>query len=92
VKWMVATECYVDEDGTVRQVVKDREVTGFFVHPKTGSLRYVARPSRRCRKKNDLQAQQVNEIRLDRNTSYRWLNGQWYWVKHQFVRPGENAR
>jgi hypothetical protein len=88
VKGMVATECYVDADGTVREVIKDREVTGFFVHPKSGLLRCVASPSRRQRKKNDLQAQQINEIRLDRNTSYRLLEGQWYRVKHQFVRLG----
>jgi hypothetical protein len=88
VKGMVATDCYVDEKGAVRHLVKDREVTGFFVHLKSGLLRCVARPSRRQRKKNDLQAQQINEIRLDRNTSYRSLEGQWYRVKHQFVRLG----
>jgi hypothetical protein len=90
VKWMVATECYVDEKGTVRQVVKDLEVAEFFVHPKTGLLGYVGRPSRRWREKEDLRTRQIDEVTLDRTTSYRLLNGQWYWVKHEFVRlePG----
>ena len=88
VKGMVATDCYVDEDGTVRHILKDREVEGFFVHPKTGLLRYVARPSRRQKDKDALKAMEVKEVRLDRNTSYRLLDGQWYWVKHQFIRLG----
>jgi len=91
-QWMVATDCYVDEAGTVRHVRKDLEVDGFFVHPKTGLLRYGTRPSRRQRKKDDLQAQQINEITLDRNTSYRLLDGQWYLVKHEYHRLGPRAQ
>jgi hypothetical protein len=92
VKWMVATDCYVDEKGIVRQVVKDREVAGFFVHPKTGLLCGAARSSRRRRKKENLPTRQIGEVRLDRNTSYRLLDGEWYWVKHEFARLGPGSQ
>jgi hypothetical protein len=92
VKWMVTTNCYVDERKIIRQFVKDYEVTGFYVHPTTGLLSYVPRVSRRQRKKRRLLASAKDEVRVDEKNSYRLLNGQWFWVRHQFFRLGPQGQ
>lgn len=62
-----------------------QEVYGFYVHPKTGILGFVARESKRQRDRQKLEAHPLIEIPVDAIRSYRLLEGLWYFVTHELV-------
>jgi hypothetical protein len=82
---MVTTDCFIGEDRKVYARPKEYEVTGFYVHPRTGLLCFIARQSRRERKKLKLMSREINEVRLDDQHSFRLIHGQWYFVDYECV-------
>ena len=82
---MVETDCFIGADRKVYAGPRGWNVTGFYVHPKSGLLSFVPRQSARERKKEKLSGQTINEIRLDRVRSYKLIDGQWYDVAFGFV-------
>lgn len=82
---MVETDCFIGADRKVYAGPRAWNVTGFYVHPKSGLLSFVPRQSARERKKEKLSGQPINEIRLDRVRSYKLIDGQWYDVAFGFV-------
>ena len=85
-KYMVTTDCFVDENRVVRKSVRGFEVDGFYVHPRTGLLRFQEVPRDREAVKEQLMEELEHEVSIDRTTSYRKLEGNWYLVSHHFYR------
>jgi len=85
VKWMVETDCWIGADRKIYAKPKEYEVTGFYVHPRTGLLCFATQQSRRERKKLKLMKQEINEIRLEDQHSFRLIDGQWYFVDYEIV-------
>jgi hypothetical protein len=83
IKWEVEINCF-ERDGQVfaqpRYFHGEIEVSGLYVHPRTGLLRYAERPSRRLEKPPS----PVNRIEIAENEEYRRINAIWYYQK--FVR------
>jgi len=90
-RWMVTTQCFVDNNRVVRDSVRESEVYGFYVHPLTGLLRFKQRTGKRQRLKEQLMREPVNEVSIDRVTSFRCLDGHWYLVKHRFYQIDDGA-
>jgi len=84
-KWMVETDCWLSADRKVYARPRGWEISGFFVHPKTGLLRLVEPPSARERKKQRLLRQEIDEVRFDCARSYKLIGGQWYFVVYEIV-------
>jgi len=90
-RWMVTTECFVDNEAVVRESVDEHEVYGFYVDPRTGLLHFRERISKRQRLKEQLMREPVDEVGIDRVTSYRRLEGHWYVVKHRFYQIDDSS-
>lgn len=82
---MVETDCVIGADRKVYAGPHGWNVTGFYVHPKSGLLSFVPRQSARERKKEELSRQTIDEIRLDRARSYKLIEGQWYDIAFCFI-------
>jgi hypothetical protein len=84
IKWEVETNCF-ERDGRLferpRYGVGDIEVSGLYVHPRTGLLCYKPRVSRPRRSERPAP---VNQVDINENEEYRKINGIWYYQK--FVR------
>ena len=90
---MVETNCWIGEDRKVYARSRGwyshgREVSGFYVHPRSGLLSVVPQQSRRERKKMKLMNQEINEVRLDDQRSFRLIDGLWYFVDYECVEVG----
>src|SRR5262249_33201197 len=83
IKWEVEVHCF-QRDGRVfahaRYFHGEVEVSGLYVHPRTGLLRYAERPSGQPGKAVTL----VNRVEIGENEEYRKINGLWFYQK--FVR------
>lgn len=86
VKDMVATDCYCGPDGRVYhlQWSQEREVTGLYVHPRTGLLCEVSPQMRRRRE----QQEAAKFLRVSDHLGYQKHDNIWYRVKLEprFVR------
>lgn len=82
---MVETDCWIGPDRRVRARPPGWRVSGFYVHPRSGLLCFVSRPSARERKKERLLRQYIDEVRIDHRQSYKLLDGQWYLVEYEWV-------
>lgn len=82
---MVETDCFVGADCKVYAGPRGWDVTGFYVHPKSGLLSFVPEQSARERRKEKLTRQTIDEIRLDRSRSYKLIDGQWYDIAFSFI-------
>jgi hypothetical protein len=83
-KHMVKTDCCFGEDGQLYSFSYGRgyPIWGFYVHPRTGLLREMRRPSKRERNRElmaDLDS--VTRLFLDNNVGYQKHEGIWYRVK-----------
>jgi hypothetical protein len=87
---MVETNCWVGEDRRIYslQCGRQQEVEGFYVNPKTELLCFKERPSARERKKAELLAREIEEVRLDDLHSFRLIAGQWYLVSYEIIQVG----
>lgn len=83
---MVEIDCWIGADRKVYARPRGWQVTGFYVHPRSGLLCFAPRASARQRKKDRLLRQEIDEVRLDRSRSYKLHNGQWYFVEYENVR------
>ena len=83
IKWEVEIHCF-ERDGRVfarqRYFYGEIEVSGLYVHPRTGLLCYRLLPSRPRLKPTA----PVDRIEIAENEEYRKINGIWYYQK--FVR------
>jgi hypothetical protein len=84
-KFMVETDCRIAADRKVYARPRGREVTGFYVHPRSGLLSFVPGPSARERKKRRLLRQEIDEIRFDDRRSFKLIGGQWYFVVYEII-------
>ena len=82
---MVETYVSIGADRKVYARPEGWQVTGFYVHPKTGLLCFAQRQSARQRKKERLQRQEIDEIRIDRARSYKLIDDEWYFVLYENV-------
>lgn len=89
-EWMVETDCWIGTDRKVYAHPRGREVTGFYVHPKTGILCFSEKPSARQRKKERLMRQEIDEIRFDCARSFKLIDAQWYFVIYETVEIGRH--
>lgn len=85
---MVETDCWIGPDRNVYAYPRGHRVYGFYVNPTSGLLCFVQRPSARERKKQRLLRQEIDEIRLDCNRSFKLVDGQWYFVNYEVVEIG----
>src|SRR5262249_17813991 len=83
--------CFIDASGVLRKTVKEYEVEGFYVHPVTRLLCFKRKPSKRVELKAGRMARSIEEVPIDRMTSYRLLEGQWYLVTHCFYKIGRGC-
>ena len=84
-EWMVETDCWIGADRKVYAPSQGWEVSGFYVHPRTGLLCFKQIPSARERKKQRLLRQEIDEIRFDCARSFKLIDGQWYFVLYETV-------
>jgi hypothetical protein len=83
---MVRRDCYIDDNRKVRCIKdRDREVSGFYVHPRTGLLCEAPRQSSRERKRTRLQFEPVTRFMLGDNVAYQKHEDIWYRVKLQHL-------
>jgi hypothetical protein len=87
-KSMVETDCWIGADRKIYSWGWRRGAEGFYVHPKSGLLCFVSRQSARERKKERLLRQEIDEVKLDRCHGYKLIEGQWYWVRYEYVDVG----
>jgi hypothetical protein len=90
-KHMVERECHVGDDGKVRYnqyrhgyfgQQPEQEVSGYYVHPRTGLLCLAKRrETYRQERRRELMAREITWLRLDQNTAYHLHEGIWYKVK-----------
>jgi hypothetical protein len=90
---MVETDCWIGADRKVyarsrRWCSGGWQVSGFYVHPRTGLLCFVQRPSARQRKKQSLLRQEIDEVQIDCARSFKLIDGQWYFVNHEVIDMG----
>lgn len=90
---MVETNCWIGADRKVygrsrRWYSHGYEVTGFYVHPKTGLLCFAPCPSARERKKRRLLSEEIEEVRLDCASSFKLIDRQWYFVTYENIDVG----
>lgn len=89
----VATDCFEGQDRKVYQVRWNTdEVEGFYVHPRTGLLLFAPRKSKREWKKEKLLAQAMNEVKLDREHSYRLIDENWFLVTYRWFEGGRDKK
>ena len=89
-QWMVETDCWIDADRRVYAGPEGCEVGGFYVHPRTGFLCFMQKPSARERKKQRLMRQEIDEIRFDCACSFKLIEGQWYFVLYEIIDMARN--
>ena len=82
---MVETDCWIGTDRKVYTRPRGWEVNGFYVHPRTGLLCFVQKPSARERKKQHLLRREFDEIRFDCARSFKLIDGQWYFVVYESI-------
>ena len=87
-EWMVETDCWIGPDRKVYSRGRNWWTGGFYVHPRTGVLCFIQKPSARERKKERLLRQEPDEIRFDCGRSFKLLDGQWYFVVYETVEIG----
>ena len=89
---MVELNCYEGDDGKVRYKqyrhswpgdnAYNQEVGGFYVHPRTGLLRFASgRESYRERRRKEMLAKPMTRLMLGNNMAYQIHEGIWYKVK-----------
>lgn len=88
---MVVRDCWIGSDRRVYARPRGWQVTGFYVHPKSGLLAFAPRQSARARKKERLLSQDIDEVRLNCSSSYKLIDGQWYFVSFETVEIGRGA-
>ncbi len=78
--WQVDRKVYVGEDGKLlsRRWGAARKVTGFYVHPKTGLLRYAAA----VRPKQGPMRKDTDRIRLADGRYYVLIGGLWFVARY----------
>lgn len=78
-KQMVATNCFIGNNGRVWQTRwREVEVEGFYVHPQTGVLCHAPRPNKRAFKRQRMLAEEVTWLKIDDTSGYRKHSGIWY--------------
>lgn len=81
-KHMVKTNCYFGIDGKLYTHGWRPEIRGFYVHPRTGLLCEIRRPSKRERNRELAEdADSVTHLYVDDNLGYQKHEGIWYRVK-----------
>jgi hypothetical protein len=79
---MVKANCYFGEDGKLYSYGWNYEVFGFYVHPRTGLLCEIRRPSKRERNREfAADADSVTHLYVGDNLGYQKHEGIWYRVK-----------
>jgi hypothetical protein len=80
IKSEVEINCF-ERDGRIfarpRYFHREVEVSGLYVHPRTGLLCYEATPSKPLKKRTLY----VHRIHIAENEEYRRINGLWYYQK-----------
>ena len=91
-EFMAKKDCRIGDDRRVYSFPWGNEVTGFYVHPTNGLLCFAPRISKRQREKKRLLQQEIVEVKIDGNDSYRLLEGQWYRVSHIWKANGYKSQ
>jgi hypothetical protein len=87
-EWMVETDCWIGPDRKVYTRGSNWWTSGFYVHPTTGLLCFIQRPSARERKKQQLLRQEIDEIRFDRGRSFKLIEDHLYLVVYEMFETG----
>ncbi|MBZ5520789.1 MAG: hypothetical protein LAP21_00890 [Acidobacteriia bacterium] len=83
---MVARSCHFGTDGALYSILYgERQVRGFYVHPRTGLLCEAQDESRQKRKLRQLEAEEITRLHPGGNIGYQKHEGIWYRVALQRI-------